>query len=53
MELITAPKLLLLDEPTSGLDSKTAHDVVNILSELVRDQGKSVIMAIHQPRFNA
>ena len=51
MELITSPTLLLLDEPTSGLDSKTAAQVVEVLAGLVAD-GRTVLMAIHQPRYS-
>ena len=39
--------ILLLDEPTSSLDIKHQVSLMEILSELAKDTGISVIMAIH------
>lgn len=50
VELITRPKLLFLDEPTSGLDAYTAYSIIETISSLTRNEAKSVIMTIHQPR---
>lgn len=50
IELITEPQLIFLDEPTSGLDSSTAINVMDTVRKLAKDQGKTVIMTIHQPR---
>ncbi|KAJ3213671.1 hypothetical protein HDU67_002592 [Dinochytrium kinnereticum] len=50
VELVTSPSVLLLDEPTSGLDSFNAFAVVKTLVDLSRQQGKTVIFTIHQPR---
>jgi ABC-type multidrug transport system ATPase subunit/ABC-type multidrug transport system permease subunit len=49
VELVHDPVLLLLDEPTSGLDSYTAYQLVENL-KFIADQGRSVIITIHQPR---
>ena len=43
------PQVVVLDEPTSGLDSLTAAVIVNYLSRLAHEQGKTIIMTIHQP----
>ena len=44
-------KLLLLDEPTSGLDAFQAKHTVNLVKELVRQEGQlAAVMTIHQPR---
>lgn len=51
LELLTNPSVLFVDEPTSGLDSKTAEDVVDILSNLAR-AGRTVICTIHQPSWS-
>ena len=48
-ELVTDPSVLLLDEPTTGLDSLNAENVINVLQNLAKKQGKLVIMTIHQP----
>ena len=40
-------EILLLDEPTSNLDVKYQLDVMNIVTDLVRDKGISVCSIIH------
>jgi len=49
VELITDPSLIFLDEPTTGLDSFTATNVMEILGDLARKDGRTVISTIHQP----
>lgn len=49
VELITDPSLIFLDEPTTGLDSFTATSVMEILGDLARKDGRTVISTIHQP----
>ena len=39
----------MLDEPTSGLDSLTSFVIVDYLAKLAHEQGKTVLMTIHQP----
>jgi ABC-type multidrug transport system ATPase subunit len=39
----------LADEPTGNLDSKSANDVMNLLSELNEKKGKTVILVTHSP----
>lgn len=48
-ELISDPQVIMLDEPTSGLDSLTSYVIVDYLSQLAHEQGKTVLMTIHQP----
>lgn len=50
VQLLNDPPVLLLDEPTSGLDSFTAAAILEILENLCREGGKTVIITIHQPR---
>lgn len=58
MELVTDPVLLFLDEPTSGLAADDTTALVELLSTLAHDHGKTIIATIHQPardeyeRFN-
>ena len=49
VELITDPSLIFLDEPTTGLDSFTATNVMEILGDLARKDGRTVVSTIHQP----
>ena len=41
------PKLLLADEPTANLDTATGHRVVQLMRELGKDHGCTIIMATH------
>jgi ABC-type lipoprotein export system ATPase subunit len=45
--LINQPSLILADEPTGNLDSKNGQAVVELLSELHRRLGRTVIIATH------
>ena len=45
--LVHDPVLLLADEPTGNLDEGTGDVILNLLLELSRDAGKTLIMATH------
>ena len=45
-----APWPFFADEPTSGLDSFQAERAMTTLSRLAREQNKTVVCSIHQPR---
>jgi putative ABC transport system ATP-binding protein len=47
--LINEPGLLLADEPTGNLDSTTGGDIVQLILDLRRDRGMTVIVATHDP----
>ncbi|HLK40058.1 MAG TPA: FHA domain-containing protein, partial [Polyangiaceae bacterium] len=49
LELVTDPVILFLDEPTSGLAADDTTALINLLSELTKRTGKTIIMTIHQP----
>lgn len=49
MELVTDPVLLFLDEPTSGLAADDTTALVELLSRLAQETGKTIIATIHQP----
>lgn len=44
-----SPRIMFLDEPTSGLDSKSAEEVINVITHLVRSKNLMVVAVIHQP----
>jgi len=46
--LATDPKVLLCDEATSALDPKTTHAILELIREINRDMGISVIVITHQ-----
>jgi iron complex transport system ATP-binding protein len=45
--LAQEPKVLLLDEPTSSLDLRNQLDVMNLVAKVVRTEGVSAVVAIH------
>lgn len=45
--LVKSPKLLLCDEPTGALDSKTGANILELLSNMARVEGKTVIIVTH------
>lgn len=45
--LVHDPLLILADEPTGNLDEETGDTVLDLLLELTRDAGKTLIMATH------
>jgi ABC-type multidrug transport system ATPase subunit/pSer/pThr/pTyr-binding forkhead associated (FHA) protein len=49
LELVTDPVILFLDEPTSGLAADDTTALVNLLADLTKKTGKTIIMTIHQP----
>jgi ABC transport system ATP-binding/permease protein len=49
MELVTDPVIMFLDEPTSGLAADDTTALVQLLSDLAKATGKTIICTIHQP----
>ena len=45
--LVTRPVLLLADEPTGNLDSASSAEVLKLLSEMVRENNTTLVMATH------
>ena len=45
--LLNSPKLILADEPTGNLDPETSDEIMQLLFQISRDFGTSVIMATH------
>jgi putative ABC transport system ATP-binding protein len=48
--LINAPPVILADEPTGNLDSNNGQEVLMILHDIARDEGRAVILVTHDPR---
>lgn len=45
--LLNSPKLILADEPTGNLDPETSDEIMQLLFQICRDYGTSIIMATH------
>ena len=45
--LINEPRVLLLDEPTGNLDSKTGEQIHDLVSDLHKSMGQTVVMVTH------
>ena len=48
--IVADPALLVCDEPTGDLDRTTAEEILDLLSILNREHGKTVIMVTHDPK---
>lgn len=48
--LITDSALIVADEPTGDLDRQSAQDILNMLGQLNREMGKTIVMVTHDPK---
>jgi cell division transport system ATP-binding protein len=48
--LLNSPKLILADEPTGNLDPETADEIMQLLFQISKDYGTTVMMATHDYR---
>jgi putative ABC transport system ATP-binding protein len=48
--VVTDPTILVADEPTGDLDRVSAGDILSLMSRLVLEFGKTIIMVTHDPR---
>jgi putative ABC transport system ATP-binding protein len=51
--LINKPQVIFADEPTGNLDSKTGKQVEEILFDLNKNQGITLVCVTHDPEFAA
>lgn len=49
--LVSHPKMVLADEPTAALDSKSGHAVVDIMHQLAKKQGCTILIVTHDNRI--
>lgn len=51
--IVTQPAVLLADEPTGNLDSERSVEIMELLTDLNRNSGITVIMVTHEPDMAA
>jgi len=51
--LANSPAIVLADEPTGNLDRKTGEEIINLLKELNKTAGVTVITATHDHKMLA
>lgn len=51
--IVTRPTVLLADEPTGNLDSRNSREIMELITELNREQGITVLMVTHEPDMAA
>lgn len=49
--LVSHPRIVLADEPTAALDGKTGRDVVELMQQLAREQGCTILIVTHDNRI--
>jgi ABC-type lipoprotein export system ATPase subunit len=47
--LANGPSLLLADEPTGNLDSENAQSVLDLITRLQQEQGRTMVLVTHDP----
>ena len=51
--LVTNPEIVFADEPTGNLDSNTSDEVMRFIIDILREQGKTLVMVTHDSHIAA
>ena len=51
--IVVDPDVILADEPTGDLDAKTSEEILQLMTLLNTDFGKTILMVTHDPRAAA
>ena len=49
--LVSQPQIILADEPTAALDKASGRDVVEIMENLAKEQGCTILLVTHDNRI--
>jgi len=47
--IVTNPDVILADEPTGNLDTARSHEIMDVLTDLNRKDGITILMVTHEP----
>lgn len=47
--LVTNPAIILADEPTGNLDTRSSEEIMQLVQELHRDRGITIVAVTHEP----
>ena len=50
-ELVSGASVILADEPTGALDSATGQEIMELLKEINRDSGKTILLVTHDEKI--
>jgi putative ABC transport system ATP-binding protein len=50
LALVNNPSIILADEPTGNLDSANGRIIADLLIDLAKREGKTVVVASHDPK---
>lgn len=51
--LVNKPVMILADEATGNLDTRTSYEIMALLQDLNREQGKTIVFVTHEPDIAA
>lgn len=49
--LVTRPRIVLADEPTAALDKQSGRDVIDLMQNLARAHGSTILLVTHDNRI--